>query len=516
MTNKSVRKSGRIAKKSLRRFKNTPSDPIILELDEKMKPILKQKSKQNSEEKGLDVERVDKKRKRKDKERESYLDIPVISTVSDKKKKERTYNVTPLDVWDNSVRRWRERYPGRFIAPTEIVLNIVNVAPYYNGGMLQAREIDCKVGWKRCDPGSPYAGPLTILALLYVESIDCKGMKGDGTIKALRFWNKKNLKIRERLEIKGGGFGRGELKRLKSVLHKKVHDKDIDIERQHVEPKKMFSLVLENKKILETKIEELYKKKPENEEVLSLVARYNSSLKSIYTGEIVEVDNKIMSDLEGLKVNEKDCSGDGKNEGEISENENDRSLRMIVKFKNVPYKFLACKDNSDTGEDIEDAGLVRTVKDSSDTVYNEGLDAVGDELVGLRNDKPDDEDKVEEGTKEDNNVKCLAENTTLGKVIAKLEEKRMKPCREKVVASINKSPFLVRVVEISKLLTKYNPRESKGKGKMVETMDNDEWRRRISNSGNSKPPDLKTIDMVGFMKNLNVDSAQMGTERRPT
>ncbi|KAI3676171.1 hypothetical protein L1987_85771 [Smallanthus sonchifolius] len=181
-------------------------------------------------------------------------------------------------------------------------------------------------------------------------------MKEDGTDKDLRFWNTKNLKIRDRLEIKGGGFRRGKLKLLKSVLHTKLHDKDIDIDRQQVE-------------------------KPENEEVLSLVARYNSSFKSICTGENTEADYRIRSVLEGLKVNEKDCSGNGKNEGEISENENYGS----------PENDCGGKDSSETRED---AGLVRTINDNSGTIYNE----VGGELVGLGNDKPDDDDKVEEGT----------------------------------------------------------------------------------------------------------------------
>ncbi|KAI3742532.1 hypothetical protein L1987_60217 [Smallanthus sonchifolius] len=300
-------------------------------------------------------------------------------------------NVTPLDVCDNSVRRWRESYPGRFIAPTEIVLNIGNAADVdnfnfrldslmlfltitvecYKQGRRKETILsylteetdlsdidwcayiiesirDCKVGWKRCDPGSPFAGPLTILA--------------DEILQA----------------------------------------------------EKMFSLVLENKKILETKNEELYKKKPEDEEVLSLVARYNSSLKRICTGEIMEVDYKIMSVLEGLNVNEKDCSGDGKNEVicEISVNEND----------------CEGKDSSDAGEDIEDGGLVRTVKDRSDIVHNEGKDSSDArediEDGGLVRIVKDSSDKAHnEGPDEQENQ---TEEETRGNIDAGVEYKNQK------------------------------------------------------------------------------------------
>ncbi|KAJ0474194.1 hypothetical protein HanHA89_Chr15g0626941 [Helianthus annuus] len=69
----------------------------------------------------------------------------------------------------------------------------------------------CKDGWKSCDPESPFSGPLTLLVLLYVDRVKCTGFPVDRTIYPIVFWNKYELKKRERLEIKRGGFGGEEL-----------------------------------------------------------------------------------------------------------------------------------------------------------------------------------------------------------------------------------------------------------------------------------------------------------------
>ncbi|MFS8023792.1 hypothetical protein Hanom_Chr16g01455691 [Helianthus anomalus] len=40
----------------------------------------------------------------------------------------------------------------------------------------------CKVGWKMCDHDSPFFGPLTFLALLYVDRVKCTRFEVDRSI----------------------------------------------------------------------------------------------------------------------------------------------------------------------------------------------------------------------------------------------------------------------------------------------------------------------------------------------
>ncbi|KAD2805043.1 hypothetical protein E3N88_38420 [Mikania micrantha] len=75
----------------------------------------------------------------------------------------------------------------------------------------------CKSGWLRCDNRSPFNGPLTILTLLYVNSIDCKGLKVDPTKQPITFWTKAMLRRREKPEIRDGGFGKGKRREVMRV-----------------------------------------------------------------------------------------------------------------------------------------------------------------------------------------------------------------------------------------------------------------------------------------------------------
>lgn len=50
-----------------------------------------------------------------------------------------------------------------------------------------------------------------ILQLIYVDSIECTGMKIDRGVRAVEFWTKERLKHRQDWEIKNGGFGVGKI-----------------------------------------------------------------------------------------------------------------------------------------------------------------------------------------------------------------------------------------------------------------------------------------------------------------
>ncbi|XP_035846456.1 uncharacterized protein LOC118492485 [Helianthus annuus] len=163
-------------------------------------------------------------------------------------------NVRTYSKLDVAVEAWRKRYRKRFVAPTNLARSIltsdeansfdfrldflmlfltVMVECNKNGRMKEwilktfrgdtdfskinwcaylIQQIkSCKDGWKSCDPESPFSGPLTLLALLYVDRVKCTGFPVDRTIYPIVFWSKYELKKRERFEIKRGGFGGEDL-----------------------------------------------------------------------------------------------------------------------------------------------------------------------------------------------------------------------------------------------------------------------------------------------------------------
>ncbi|KAD6795418.1 hypothetical protein E3N88_06314 [Mikania micrantha] len=70
---------------------------------------------------------------------------------------------------------------------------------------------DSKIGWKRCSKTPPFVGPLTILTLLYVDGVSCRAMNEARVRCPLSYWTLDNLQKRERIEINGGGFGLGDI-----------------------------------------------------------------------------------------------------------------------------------------------------------------------------------------------------------------------------------------------------------------------------------------------------------------
>ncbi|KAL8217911.1 hypothetical protein R6Q57_021284 [Mikania cordata] len=168
--------------------------------------------------------------------------------------------ITPLDVMDKKVTEWPWQYEGRFVGASSLVDNIqrlevennfnfrMNFAMLFvivlvectnNGRMKEDilryfysgtdfskfdwcdfivdKTRGCKSGWLRCDNRSPFNDPLTILTLLYVNSIDCKGLKVDPTKQPITFWTKAMLRKREKLEIRDGGFGKGKRREVMRV-----------------------------------------------------------------------------------------------------------------------------------------------------------------------------------------------------------------------------------------------------------------------------------------------------------
>ncbi|GJT36665.1 ulp1 protease family, C-terminal catalytic domain-containing protein [Tanacetum coccineum] len=69
----------------------------------------------------------------------------------------------------------------------------------------------CKEGWKRNETNSFFLGPITLLAMLYVDGTVCKDFRIGRKRPPTTIWTSELLKERELAEIKTGGLGKAEL-----------------------------------------------------------------------------------------------------------------------------------------------------------------------------------------------------------------------------------------------------------------------------------------------------------------
>ncbi|KAI3763181.1 hypothetical protein L1987_53632 [Smallanthus sonchifolius] len=143
----------------------------------------------------------------------------------------------------------------------------------------------CKKRWKSNDRSVPFSGPLAILTLLYVDSIECKGIKMDKNTIPISFWNMSRLKERQKWEIENGGFGKGKFKRLSKV----VVDEDegnigyfVGDEIEVLE--KLLDVLQKQKNVLDSKLEDCWKTIQNNRKRFS-----NSSTSN--DGNVSENDN---------------------------------------------------------------------------------------------------------------------------------------------------------------------------------------------------------------------------------
>ncbi|KAM0012531.1 hypothetical protein Hdeb2414_s0051g00751611 [Helianthus debilis subsp. tardiflorus] len=71
---------------------------------------------------------------------------------------------------------------------------------------------ECKDDWVRDDRKCYFAGPLTILTMLYVDCTTCSGLSVERKRIALADWDMKRLKQRQHVEMQCGGFGNGQIR----------------------------------------------------------------------------------------------------------------------------------------------------------------------------------------------------------------------------------------------------------------------------------------------------------------
>ncbi|KAK9074316.1 hypothetical protein SSX86_006914 [Deinandra increscens subsp. villosa] len=181
------------------------------------------------------------------------VNVKIINLMSGKGKKAKVEDKQSGDVhgeeWDDDVVEWRDRYDTKLISPKQIVdeiedsededtfifrldflmLVLTVLVECYAQGSCREHILDlitrglpfervnwceyivdsikyCKDNWRPEDPAYQFAGPLTILTMLYVDKIECPGVNIDPKVNAITFWTMKRLKARQDREISHGGF----------------------------------------------------------------------------------------------------------------------------------------------------------------------------------------------------------------------------------------------------------------------------------------------------------------------
>ncbi|MFS8018357.1 hypothetical protein Hanom_Chr15g01391151 [Helianthus anomalus] len=120
--------------------------------------------------------------------------------------------------------------------------------------------------------------------LLYVDRVKCTGLEVDRSINPIVFWNKNELKKRERLEIKTCGFGRGKLhevvvvKRDSRKTELRVNDEVLNNETESI--KKHLDFLEAKKLTVQTNLDVVFNAHPHNEQVKKLIERYEKIVHS--------------------------------------------------------------------------------------------------------------------------------------------------------------------------------------------------------------------------------------------
>ncbi|MFS8009076.1 putative papain-like cysteine peptidase superfamily [Helianthus anomalus] len=178
-----------------------------------------------------------------------------------------------------------------------------------------------KDGWQRDSKSIYFNGALTIMVLIYVDQTICGHINSVRTTSPLLFWTKDMLSIREKYEIKNGGFGKGLLREgyMEDILSGNVslkgdgsgahvtdvkgvgvdvHVKDVDRgvddegsdksdDNSKIHPesfeehigliKQLMDETLRTKASLDKKLDEACLKYPNNENVIKLVRQYDKA-----------------------------------------------------------------------------------------------------------------------------------------------------------------------------------------------------------------------------------------------
>ncbi|KAI3825563.1 hypothetical protein L1987_07054 [Smallanthus sonchifolius] len=435
-------------------------------------------------------------------------------------------SLVELDIMDEGVSRWKNRYPGWFISPTKMV------------DQIEASDdediFEFRMDFLMC---------FVTIMLIYLESTKYMGMEVDPKVNPLSFWNMINLKERQRLEIQGGGFGVGPLKALSSYNDIEC-DEDTPVVDQMKEDiiiaKDQISSVLKGvnlEKGESSSNEEIEEQDQETDEQTDY--KWTEGLENIVENEKLELDESCVSPcISQYKKIKSDCEvmqGDNREKdvtflmrldakgGEYEASEESGFVAMLNVAVNVSIEEgdVAKKDETTSAMaaipvtviNVTDIQTVNSggSKSIGDNIYvdgqiatmgNEGVETsitnFEEQLVGIRNEEMTNiERNVEVGGEEiekevvitiGKEVVITTDNN-MGKIIVELEPKRKNPLREKAITIYEKPPYQLR--GFPWMLNDENTKKEKRMERFRKNM-------KATVKGDDKMADLKAFDMVLF------------------
>ncbi|KAI7738747.1 hypothetical protein M8C21_033861 [Ambrosia artemisiifolia] len=208
------------------------------------------------------------------------------------------------------------------------------------------------------------------------------------------------LKTRETLEIKGVGFGKGNVKGMSSAMIVSSQDFQqfgrIEFMVEMSKVKKQFDVMVKEKKKIEEALSQIYQKYPEKEEVSTLVAMYEALLEdkptwpSNATGESMETEAKLKVVLAGIgeQVNNdfERTDNERMDEGERNTNEEMIVVAKFVTDLMQPEKSSAGENEAgaEGDEKLVETGTESVVDKDNKAESTNGKEAV-DDKKGLGN-----------------------------------------------------------------------------------------------------------------------------------
>ncbi|KAI3777134.1 hypothetical protein L1987_46928 [Smallanthus sonchifolius] len=388
------RSSGRIAKKALSRYSNIADDPIVLESEEKTigkhhkkkKKESEDKMKKKEKEKGntgkvlIELESSSKKKRVRFKKKGLIVisESKSVENEKDKNCKNVTLGEKEESLIDSGGIELKKKKIVRHIESGKdedsfefrmnfVMLFVTVMIQCLKQGRLKEeilKYITAETEFQNIDWCDFI---IENLKMLYVDSVECRKMKVDYTLNQITFWTMDRLRIRERLEIKGRGFGKGRFKGLtvsvNNQLAGEMEDISLEFQEEYTSVLKKLDDFEEKKKDIENELSRIYNRNIERSKVVSLMERHELVLqvKLVWPQDnrVQETTAKISDVLK--KINEEivDEEIHGVNENKMKDN-NIEKLDIAVDLESDDNNYVNQvfqNETTEKGKDVEEGKI---------------------------------------------------------------------------------------------------------------------------------------------------------------
>ncbi|KAK9062636.1 hypothetical protein SSX86_019824 [Deinandra increscens subsp. villosa] len=283
-------------------------------------------------------------------------------------------------------------------------------------------------------PKDYFSGALTILVLLYVDSIICTGINEIRVTHPLEFWSYKKLKEREEIEIKRGKFGLGDQRGLYfDYAYDNVKTDEGGATKSDVsktttktlenQEKSLFIFIREKSR-LERSIAQAQKDFPESQEIVDFQNQYRLSLN--------ETTHETEGD-ESEEEKEEEDESDGGSKQDKTEMEESKGEAEENKQKEKSEKLTEV-DEAKNGTEVTEEALKRDEEQRK-------VDMI---IKNVIDDGPSFELNIDSPIKMSNEMEIKEDD---------MVQKRKRPQRAKHTPDALGSPYAVREVEFLQNLT---------------------------------------------------------------